>query len=318
MPVDLYVGGAEHAVLHLLYARFWHKVLYDAGLVSTEEPFQKLFNQGMILGLTYRTKDKRLVSYKEVKWDGENPVHGETGERLEVTVEKMSKSLKNVINPDEVVAEYGADTLRLYEMFMGPLEVVKPWNMNDVAGVFRFLNRVWRLAVDENGNLRSNLHESRGSEALERALHRCIAKVTDDIEAMAFNTAISAMMIFVNEATKNITQLGRSQMERFILLLSPFAPHLAEEIWSLLGHNKTLAYEPWPQADETMLHDPEIEMPVQINGKVRVRLTLPADLSPEELRSSVLANEKVQALIKGGNVEKVIVVPGRIINIVLG
>ncbi|MHA1553786.1 MAG: leucine--tRNA ligase, partial [Alphaproteobacteria bacterium] len=227
MPVDLYIGGAEHAVLHLLYARFWHKVLYDAGLVSTREPFQRLFNQGMILGLAHRTREGRIVPYKDVKWDGDTPMHPETGEPLEVVAEKMSKSRGNVINPDDIVAEYGADTLRLYEMFMGPLHVVKPWNMRDVSGVHRFLNRVWRLLVDESGEPRANLHGDKGNPDLERALHRCIRKVTNDIEKMAFNTAISAMMIFANEAIRNSVGIDRSQAERFVLILSPFAPHLA-------------------------------------------------------------------------------------------
>ena len=318
MPVDLYVGGAEHAVLHLLYSRFWHKVLYDAGFVSTKEPFQKLFNQGMILGLTYRTDDKRLVSFKDVKWVGEKPVHPDTGEALEVTVEKMSKSLKNVINPDDVVADYGADTLRLYEMFMGPLEVVKPWNMNDVSGVFRFLNRVWRLAVDENGELRPNLRQDNGSESLERALHGCIAKVTGDLDKMAFNTAISAMMIFINEATKNSAQLGRSQMERFTLILAPFAPHMAEEIWSLFGHKQTLTYEPWPVFDKKIIRENEVELPVQINGKIRVRLTVPTDLTPEQLEAQILADPRVQEQLANVTVRKIVVVPGRIVNIVVG
>ena len=317
MPVDLYVGGAEHAVLHLLYARFWHKVLYDAGLATTKEPFQKLFNQGMILGVTYRTQDKRLISYKEVKWDGETPTHPETGEALDVSVEKMSKSLKNVVNPDDVVAEYGADTLRLYEMFMGPLDVVKPWNVSDVAGVHRFLKRVWRLVVDESGNVRANLRGDEGGEALERALHRCIARVTDDIDEMAFNTAISAMMIFVNEATKNASQLGRSQMKRFALILSPFAPHLADEIWQLLGHDETITYASWPTFDPKMLLEEEFEMAVQINGKVRARIMVPTGLPIVEVERLVLSNEKVQAQLAGREVKKVIVVPGRLVNIVI-
>jgi len=317
MPVDLYVGGAEHAVLHLLYARFWHKVLYDAGLVSTPEPFKKLFNQGMILGLTFRTRDRRLVSYKDVKWVGERPTHPETGEELQVSVEKMSKSLRNVINPDDVVRQYGADTLRLYEMFMGPLDVVKPWNMNDVAGVHRFLHRVWRLAVDEEGCIRPNLEKPDGSDFLERALHRCIKKVTTDIERMAFNTAISAMMIFVNEATKRVGELGRSQMERFALILSPFAPHLAEEIWQVLGHRETLAYEPWPEYDAALTREEEVEIAVQINGKVRARIRVPAEAPAEEIERVACADARVVERLEGRRPRRVVVVPGKLVNIVL-
>jgi leucyl-tRNA synthetase len=315
MPVDLYVGGAEHAVLHLLYSRFWHKVLFDLGCVSTPEPFQRLFNQGMILSFTYRTKDKRLVPLADVKFDGDKALHPETDEELVVTVEKMSKSLKNVINPDEVVEAYGADTLRLYEMFMGPLDVTKPWNMNDVSGSHRFLNRVWRLAVDENGDLRDSLNHD-GSEALERALHRCLKKVTGDLEKMAFNTAISAMMVFVNEATKDVGQLGKSQLERFALVLAPFAPHLAEEIWNMLGHGKTLAYESYPEFDEAMTVDAEVEIAVQIMGKVRARINVPSDADPKAVEEITLNHEFVKEQLEGKTVMKVIVVPGRMVNIV--
>ena len=318
MPVDLYVGGAEHAVLHLLYARFWHKALYDAGLVSTKEPFQRLFNQGMILGLSYRTRDGRIVPYKEVGWDGDTPTHPETGETLEVLTEKMSKSRGNVINPDDVVAEYGADTLRLYEMFMGPLDVVKPWNMRDVAGVHRFLHRVWRLYMDEDGRLRPNTRSGESSRGLEHALHRCIRKVTEDLERMAFNTAISAMMVFVNEATKHAAGLGRSQGERFVLLLAPFAPHLAEELWQALGHGETLAHEPWPAFDPELVRDEEIEMPVQVNGKVRSRIKVVADTPKQAIEELALADERVRKFLSGKDIKKVIVVPGRLVNIVAG
>ena len=317
MPVDLYVGGAEHAVLHLLYARFWHKVLHDAGLVSTPEPFERLVNQGMILAQTYRTPDQRLISYKTVVWEDDQPTHPETGEPLNISVEKMSKSLKNVINPDDIVAEYGADTLRLYEMFMGPLEVVKPWNMRDVAGVHRFLHRVWRLMVDENGKLRSSLRSTQGNSTLERALHRCIQKVSGDIEKMAFNTAISAMMVFINEATRNPSHLGASQSERFVLVLSPFAPHLAEELWQLLGHEKTLAYEAWPSFDPHVLREEEMELPVQVNGKFRSRIKVAAEAERDEMERTALADPKVQQYVCGGTVRKVIIVPGRMVNIVV-
>ena len=321
MPVDLYVGGAEHAVLHLLYSRFWHKVLFDAGLVSTREPFQRLFNQGMILGITYRTKDGRIVNYKDVKWDGETPKHPETGEALEALTEKMSKSRGNVINPDEIVAEYGADSLRLYEMFMGPLEVTKPWNMRDVAGVHRFLNRVWRLFVDDReGVLHANLRPGAVADSpeLERALHRCIKKVTDDLDAMAFNTGISAMMVFVNEAMKEPGKLGRSQAERLLLLLAPFAPHVAEELWQTLGHDQTLAYEPWPKYDDAMLRENTVELPVQVDGKVRSRITVAVGAPREEIERLALADEKVKTFLAGRPIRKVVVVPGRTVNIVAG
>ena len=317
MPVDLYVGGAEHAVLHLLYARFWHKVLFDAGFVSTPEPFQKLFNQGMILGITYRTKDGRIVAYKDIRWDGDVPRHPETGEALETLTEKMSKSRGNVVNPDEIVAEYGADSLRLYEMFMGPLDVVKPWNTRDLAGVHRFLNRTWRLVFDENENIRANLGADNGSLNLERALHRCIRKVTEDLDAMAFNTAISAMMTFVNDATKDPSALGRSQAERLILMLAPFAPHAAEELWQALGHPDTLTYEPWPTWREEMLREAEIELPVQINGKVRARIKVPTDASKEDIERLALADPAVQHSIGSGKLLKAVVVPGRMVSLVV-
>ena len=317
MPVNLYVGGAEHAVLHLLYARFWHKVLYDAGLASTKEPFQRLFNQGMVLGMTYRTADGRIVQYKDIKWDGDTPTHPETGEPLETMTEKMSKSRGNVINPDDIVAEYGADTLRLYEMFMGPLEVVKPWNMRDVSGVHRFLNRVWRLFMTEEGEARANLCRDNDSDQVERALHRCIQKVTDDLEKMAFNTAISALMIFVNEATKNPERLGKSQAERFALLLSPFAPHLAEELWQKLGHEKTLAYEPWPAFEAELIREAEIEIPIQVSGKVRSRIKMSANASKEEIESAAIGDERTRRYLADREVKKVIVIPGRLVNIVI-
>ena len=316
MPVDLYVGGAEHAVLHLLYARFWHKVLYDAGLVSTPEPFQKLYNQGMVLSNTYRTSDNRLVATKDVRYDGDKPTHAETGEELQVALEKMSKSLKNVINPDEFAAEYGADTLRMYEMFMGPLDVVKPWNMNDVAGVHRFLNRVWRLAVDDNGALRPNIQNRDGGDALERSLHRCLEKVAGDIEKMALNTAISAMMTFTNDATKDPSQLGRSQMERLVLILAPFAPHIAEELWQRLGHHTTLAYEAWPAFDPLMTQEDTIEIPVQVNGKVRARITVPAGADAGAVEKAALAAPRIRTLLAGKAVKNVVAVPGRLVNIV--
>lgn len=312
--VDLYVGGAEHAVLHLLYARFWHKVLYDLGHVSTPEPFGKLFNQGMIRSFAYRDRRGVYVPYSEVDMSSDPPRHIKTGEPLQVSIEKMSKSLKNVINPDDVIAEYGADTFRLYEMFMGPLEASKPWNTRDVPGVQRFLNRVWRMVVgDEDGE--SLLSES-ADMGIERLLHRLIAKVEQDIEAMKFNTAIAAMMEFVNAVYK-VGRLSHSQAERFVLVLAPFAPHLAEELWERLGHKNTLAYEPWPSASPEMLKDETIEIPVQVNGKLRGRVTVPADASQEEILARAREVPTVAAHLQGRQVVREILVPGKLVNFVL-
>jgi len=286
MPIDLYIGGAEHAVLHLLYARFWHKVLYDRGVVSMLEPFQKLVNQGMILGANN---------------------------------EKMSKSRGNVINPDTVVNEYGADALRLYEMFMGPLEQMKPWNMDGVNGVFSFLNRVWRMIVDDQVDtlqLSSAICHDGPSDEQNRVLHKTIKAVTADIEKLSFNTAIARMMEFTNFFTKQ-EKRPRAAMEPFVLLLSPFAPHIAEELWQILGHDGTLAYEPWPVCDESLLVEDELEIPVQIKGKVRTKITVPADADQAQLEAIALADEKVQQLLEGKKIIKTIVVPGRLVNFVV-
>jgi len=282
MPVDLYVGGAEHAVLHLLYSRFWHKVLFDLGHVSTPEPFMRLVNQGMILG-----EDNR----------------------------KMSKSWGNVINPDDVVSEYGADTLRLYEMFMGPLEATKPWSTEGVHGIYRFLGRVWRLFCDEEGKLL--VDDAAPDAKLVKVFHQTIKKVGEDTEALAFNTAIAQMMIFVNEVTAQESR-PRALLEPFVLLLAPYAPHLAEELWSKLGHAKTLAYEPWPKFDPALLVETTLTVVVQVNGKVRARLEVPAQIAKDELEKLALANQDVQSFIAGKPVRKVIVVPGKLVNIAVG
>jgi leucyl-tRNA synthetase len=282
MPVDLYVGGAEHAVLHLLYARFWHKVLYDLGHVSTPEPFMRLVNQGMILG-----EDNQ----------------------------KMSKARGNVINPDEVVRAYGADAFRMFEMFMGPLEATKPWSTQGLEGVYRFLGRLWRLYCDEDGRLL--LEDSEPSPALLKSLHRAIQKVTEDTETLNFNTAISQMMIFVNEL---IAQPARPRrvLEPFVLLLAPYAPHLAEELWEKCGHAGSLAREPWPGFDPSLLKEQTVTIVLQVNGKVRDKIAAPADIAEAELRERALANERVRAFIAGKQVRKVIVVPGRLVNISAG
>jgi leucyl-tRNA synthetase len=280
MPVDLYVGGAEHAVLHLLYARFWHKVLYDCGVVTTKEPFKKLVNQGMILG--------------------------ENGE-------KMSKSRGNVVNPDAVVKEYGADSLRLYEMFMGPLTQTKPWQTAGIVGCHRFLARVWRLFIDDAGKIK--ISSEAVSEDLRRALHKTIKKVTDDIESMSYNTAISAMMEFVNLAYKE-THLDRKTAETFALLLSPFAPHLGEELWSRLGRDKTLAYESWPNYDSSLIVEDSWVVSVQVNGKLRGTLEVSKTASQSEVLAMARALDSVQRNIEGKTVRKEIYVPGKIVNFV--
>ncbi len=283
MPVDLYVGGAEHAVLHLMYARFWHKVLYDLGYVSTKEPFMKLRHQGMILG-----EDSS----------------------------KMSKSRGNVVNPDDVVKQYGADALRLFEMFMGPLEEVKPWSMRGVEGVFRFLNRVWRLYVDDEGNLHPDLKVAPADTNIERVYHATVKKVADDIEGLRFNTAISQMMIFVNELTKTEIR-PRQLLEPFILLVSPFSPHLAEELWQKLGHNTSLAYEPWPSYDPTKLQETTVEVVLQINGKLRSKLMVDKDTPEQELETMAVADETVKRHVDGKKILKVIVVKNKLVNLVV-
>lgn len=319
MPVDLYVGGAEHAVLHLLYARFWHKVLYDLGYVSTKEPFKKLFNQGMILSFAYKDSRGAYVNYQDVDFsspDGK-PRHKKTGEVLTESIEKMSKSLGNVINPDDVIAEYGADTLRLYEMAMGPLEATKPWNTRDVAGVHRFLHRVWRMIIDEEtGGINPAVSDGEPSVEELRLLHKTIKKVTEDIENLRFNTAISAMIIFVNNMLKRPVR-SKSVIEKFVLLLSPFAPHIAEELWQRLGHDKTLAYEPWPEYDEELSKDEVIEVPIQVNGRLRSKLHVGADIDRDELIDLALKDEKIRQHIEGKEIIKIITPNNRLVNIVV-
>ena len=324
MPVDLYVGGAEHAVLHLLYSRFWHKVLYDRGHVHNAEPFQKLVNQGMILGemeYTIPNTDGPPLREDQVIKQGDSFVLKENPAiRVEARAYKMSKSRGNVINPDEVVNQYGADSLRLYEMFMGPLEATKPWSMRGVEGVYRFLGRVWRLFIDERSEEDARLADSVKDAPPEREtlrkLHQTIQKVTGDLDGMRFNTAIAAMMEFTNHLTP-LAVRPRSALEPFVLLLGPFAPHLAEELWRILGHKDTLAYEPWPTFDPALVKEDSIEVPVQINGKVRLRLTVPADVDEATLKALALADPKVRELLAGKEPRKVIVVPKKLVNIVL-
>ncbi len=311
MPVDLYIGGAEHAVLHLLYSRFWHKVLFDLGIVSTDEPFKKLFNQGMILAFAYETATGAKVALDLVEEKDGKYYHTETGEELRQIVAKMSKSLKNVVNPDDVCEKYGADSLRLYEMFMGPLDDTKPWTENGVKGVFGFLGRVFRFFSNPD-----NITEGREEREVAKLLHQTIKKVSEDIENLKFNTAISALMVFNNLAIKK-GRVTKTTAETFAKILSPFAPHLAEELWQLYGHSKTLAYEPWPEADESLMVEDTFEYPVSFNGKMRFKLVLPVNLPVAEIEKTALTHELAQKWIEGKTPKKVIIVPKKIINIVV-
>jgi leucyl-tRNA synthetase len=310
MPVDLYIGGAEHAVLHLLYARFWHKVLFDLGIVSTDEPFMKLFNQGMILAFAYETETGAKVSSDQVTENDGRFFITETGEEVRQIVAKMSKSLKNVINPDDVVGNYGADTFRLFEMFLGPLDATKPWDEKGIKGPSGFLARVYRLLANSE-----NITGGEENQEILRSLHKTIRKVTDDIEHLRFNTAISAMMIFLNAALKR-GKITAGTADTFIRVLSPFAPHLAEELWQQNGHAGTVSCEPWPEADEKYLKEEMFECPVSVNGKMRFKIELPVNMSREEVTERVLADERAKKWI-GDATPKVIVVPNRIVNIVV-
>ncbi len=312
MPVDLYIGGAEHAVLHLLYSRFWHKVLFDLGIVSTDEPYQKLYNQGMILAFAYETATgakvpSDLVNEKEGKY-----FHTQTGEELRQIVAKMSKSLKNVVNPDDVTANYGADSLRLYEMFMGPLDATKPWADAGVKGVFNFLARVFRFFAEPNNVV--NGYED--DAAVAKELHKTIQKVESDIEAMQFNTAISQMMIFTNTCYK-AGKVSTETAKTFMQVLAPFAPHLAEELWQQYGANETISYEPWPTVNKSILVENTIKYPVSFNGKRRFDIDLPKDMPKDEVEKTALSDERAEKWLEGKTPKKVIVVPGKIINVVL-
>lgn len=283
LPVDIYIGGAEHAVLHLLYARFWHKVLYDLGVVPTKEPFQRLFNQGMILG--------------------ENN-------------EKMSKSKGNVVNPDEIVVSHGADTLRLYEMFMGPLDASIAWSTTGLDGARRFLDRVWRLLVSEDGeSLNPAIQDTKGTEAFNRLYHLTVKKVTEDYEGLRFNTAISQLMVFVNEANKQ-EALPKDLIQGFVKMLSPIAPHICEELWEKLGGTGSITYEAWPVWDEAQLVENEVEIVVQVNGKLKAKMTIPANSNGQDMEQIALKEEVVQQSIEGKTIRKVITVPGKLVNIV--
>ncbi|MAI67602.1 MAG: leucine--tRNA ligase [Phycisphaerae bacterium] len=313
--IDLYIGGAEHAVLHLLYARFWHKMLFDLGEVSCNEPFQKLFHQGLLTSFAFQRANKSLVPTDKVSQQGEAFIETDTGKELERVIAKMSKSLKNVVNPDDVIAEYGADTLRLYEMYMGPLEASAPWNTRDIVGVHRFLQRVWRLCSDEHtGEMHASLQEPQ-DEHVERALHATIAKVTEDIPKLAYNTAIASMIEFVNSATSS-GMVTADQLDRFVRLLAPFAPHITQEIYSKLGQQGYIADAQWPTFDPEQLVADSLELPVQIMGKVRGRVTVPAGASNEDVEKAAIEDPAICALLEGLVIRKVIIVPNKIINIV--
>ena len=350
-PVDLYIGGAEHAVLHLLYARFWHKVLYDLGYVSTSEPFTKLVNQGMILGemefTAYQNEEGNYVSLKDVeqvkqgeyvhktyktpvtpvkidprqiKKDGDSYVlASDSSIVISGKSEKMSKSRGNVVNPDDIVSQYGADSLRLYEMFLGPLEAVKPWNQDGVSGVRSFLERVWRMITDEPAEekiLNSSVKDVPPTPEQDKVLHKTIKAVTEDIQNLSYNTAIARMMEFVKFfGHEEVRPL--SAMKVFILLLSPFAPHIAEELWELLGNTKSLAYENWPLWNNEAIQELKVVIPVQVNGKLRARLELPVNLNAEDTENYVLQDRKVDALLKGQTIVKKIVIPGKLVNFVV-
>ena len=281
LPVDLYIGGVEHAVLHLLYSRFWHKVLYDLGVVPTKEPFQKLFNQGMILG------------------EGN---------------EKMSKSKGNVVNPDDIVASHGADTLRLYEMFMGPLDAAIAWSENGLDGSRRFLDRVWRLFINEDGSLSNKIVEN-NDNSLDKVYNQTVKKVTEDFDTLNFNTAISQLMVFINDCYK-ANNIYKPYVEGFVKMLAPIAPHVSEELWQRLGNKETITYQPWPTYNASLLVDDEIEIVVQVNGKVRAKINIPKDLSKEDMQELALQNENVKLSIEGKEIKKVIAVPQKLVNIV--
>jgi len=283
LPIDIYIGGAEHAVLHLLYSRFWHKFLYDIGLVPTKEPFQKLFNQGMILG--------------------ENN-------------EKMSKSKGNVVNPDDIVNSHGADTLRMYEMFMGPLEASIAWSTKGLDGSRRFIDRVYRLFVNESGELSDKIVDTTKATSMERVYHQTVKKVTEDYEGLRFNTGISQLMVFINEAYK-ADVLPKKYMEDFVKMLSPITPHIAEELWEKLGHSETLAYEAWPTYDESKLVEDEVEIVLQVNGKNKEKLLIASEATKEQMEELAMANEVIKELIEGKTIVKMIAVPGKLVNIVI-
>ena len=318
MPVDLYIGGAEHAVLHLLYARFWHKVLYDLGLVSTKEPFQRLVNQGMITSFAFQRKNKTLVPTDEVEQKEDGKYYEKaTGEELEQIVAKMSKSLKNVVNPDDEIKAYGADSVRMYEMFMGPLTMSKPWSTQGIVGIHRFLEKVWAVSekpmkdIDISGKL-----EDKVLISARKTFAQTIKKVTDDTATLNFNTAISQMMIFINEISK-LPEIPKAMWSDFVKVLSPYAPHLGEELWQKLGNNNTIAYESWPVFSEDFAKDDSKTIVVMVNGKKRDTFDAPVDTDQETLKKMAFDREAVKKFTDGHEIVKTIVVPNKIVTIVV-
>ena len=312
--VDMYVGGVEHAVLHLLYARFWHKVLFDLGHVSTPEPFQRLVNQGYILAAAYTDERGMYVEAEQV--EARDGGHFFAGQPVTRHYGKMGKSLKNAVSPDDLYREYGADTLRLYEMFMGPLDKERPWNTADIVGVHRFLQRLWRNLVDEDtGALR--VTDAPADAGTRRVLHRTIAAVRADMEGLGFNTAIARLFELNNHLTA-LDAMPREVAEPLVLMVAPLAPHIAEELWSRLGHERTLAYDDFPQADPAFLTEDEVEVPVQVNGKVRARIRIAADADADAHEAAARADAHIAEVLDGATVRTVKVVPGRIVNFVVG
>ena len=317
MPVNLYIGGAEHAVLHLLYARFWHKVLYDLGLVHTSEPFTRLVNQGMITSFAYQRKNKSLVPADEVIQISEDTFEEKsTGEKLERVIAKMSKSLKNVINPDEMIEQYGADSCRMYEMFMGPLDMSKPWNTQGLIGIFRFLEKIWAISEKELISCPVNDTSTPEHTEITKLLNKTIKKVTEDTATLNFNTAISQMMIFINRLSK-CTAVPQFAWEAFVKLIAPYAPHIAEELWEKLGYTDSIAYRPWPMSVGKYCVDSECTIVVQVNGKMRDKFQADLDLSKPELEAAALKTEGAQRFLEGKQPKKVIVVPNKLVNIVV-
>jgi leucyl-tRNA synthetase len=323
-PVDLYVGGVEHAVLHLLYARFWHKVLYDFGLVNSKEPFQRLVNQGMIVSFAYQRKDKTLAPVDKIeKRPNGVIVEKETGEEVIEVIAKMSKSLKNIINPDEIVHEYGADSLRVYEMFMGPLEVSKPWSTAGLVGVTRFLEKIWAIgekcrAVKRGDHASSGEAGMSGSQKTEltRLLHKTIKKVTSDTATLNFNTAVSQMMIYSNELIK-LETVPPSLWEPLVIMLSAYAPHLGEELWEKLGHSESVSKSAWPGYDESLTQDDEHTIVVQVNGKIRDKFSAASGTPAAELKKTAMTLPAIQKWIADKTVVKVIAVPDKLVNMVV-
>lgn len=311
MPVDIYIGGVEHAVLHLLYARFWQKVLYDAGLVSCDEPFKRLVNQGMILAYSYRDDNGKYYYPKQVEKRGEQWYVKGSDIKVNTQVEKMSKSRYNVVNPDEVIEEYGADSMRLYEMFMGPIEAEKPWAADGINGVNRFLKRIWNI-FETDGKIASD-----GDEALTKLMHKTVKGITEDMERLTYNTAIAKLMEFVNAVYKTNKPVAKKDMEAFVLLLAPLAPHMAEELWARLGHDKTLAYEPWPTYDEAMTKDESMEIVIQVLGKKRASIFVPTNAAKDDILALAKQSDNVKNHLDGKQIVKEIYVPGRLVNFVV-